>query len=460
MQIADIPTMPQSTARDAAGSVAAARIVLPETPGAAFLRHIDAMGAKVAVKAASVETVMDAAPTQAESDDNAPDDSQLPTLPAEPRIVLRPSDRIETVEAATPDEPERTPPAPAADPSANPPPDGIAAVTVIKAPVRPKEGGAPAQPDERPDQSKAPAPPTTVAERQDPKPDASVLPGPVDGGAERMGGAAPERTAQVTATTDRTPAPPDAAPSPADRPTTPLPLAAGPVPPAVPSKTASPEQDAVPLPERVGVEGQNGVSRMTTPPQGPQIVWSSSQNQPSTPPAIENTDRLPTEPSASAPPLPTGATATHGAGPSAPAMPTASPVPAQIVVPQIAEAARALGQGPVDIALSPEELGRVRLTLNVTEQGMSVVIQADRDETLALLRRNIDMLGTALGELGFAKLDFAFSGGRDGGGKGQPGADGRPGQPAFRGGNFDGAGGAVAPVGMRAALLDRLDIRM
>ena len=85
----------------------------------------------------------------------------------------------------------------------------------------------------------------------------------------------------------------------------------------------------------------------------------------------------------------------------------APPVPAAIIQ-QLAEAARHLPDRPVEIRLSPEELGRVRMTLSVSETGMSVSISAERDETLNLLRRNADLLSTALGGLDLGTLDIGF----------------------------------------------------
>ena len=81
---------------------------------------------------------------------------------------------------------------------------------------------------------------------------------------------------------------------------------------------------------------------------------------------------------------------------------------------------------PVEIALNPEELGRVRMTLHSSDGGIQVTLFADRPETNDLLRRNIDMLATEFRELGYTSVSFTFSGGdsdRDGstpsGGKAQ-----------------------------------------
>ncbi|MEM9708752.1 MAG: flagellar hook-length control protein FliK [Pseudomonadota bacterium] len=90
---------------------------------------------------------------------------------------------------------------------------------------------------------------------------------------------------------------------------------------------------------------------------------------------------------------------------------------AQAVLAQIAEAARTRQDGQIEITLSPEELGRVRLTMAPSDYGMSVTILAERPETLDLIRRHIDLLSRDLQGQGFGKLDFSFAGsGSDGGG--------------------------------------------
>ncbi|WP_099828059.1 flagellar hook-length control protein FliK [Oceaniglobus indicus] len=85
---------------------------------------------------------------------------------------------------------------------------------------------------------------------------------------------------------------------------------------------------------------------------------------------------------------------------------TVAPPPA---LEQVVRGLGGLGTGPVEIALSPEELGRVRMTLSHGDGAVNVTVMAERDETLTLLRRNIDMLATELRDLGFLNLSFQFS---------------------------------------------------
>ncbi|PTQ75014.1 flagellar hook-length control protein FliK [Celeribacter persicus] len=76
---------------------------------------------------------------------------------------------------------------------------------------------------------------------------------------------------------------------------------------------------------------------------------------------------------------------------------------------QIADAARQLPDRPVEITLSPEELGKVRLSFHLSENGaMHVVIAAERADTLDLLRRNVDSLIGEFRDLGYTDSGFSF----------------------------------------------------
>ncbi len=80
------------------------------------------------------------------------------------------------------------------------------------------------------------------------------------------------------------------------------------------------------------------------------------------------------------------------------------------VVEAIAQAARALSDRPVELTLNPEELGRVKLTLQGSDGAMSVQLTVERPETLELLRRHIDLLAADLRQAGYERLTFAFAG--------------------------------------------------
>ncbi|WP_417250325.1 flagellar hook-length control protein FliK [Celeribacter sp.] len=77
---------------------------------------------------------------------------------------------------------------------------------------------------------------------------------------------------------------------------------------------------------------------------------------------------------------------------------------------QIVEAVKSLPDRPVEISLSPEELGRVRLTFQVSETGaMTVVVQAEKPDTAEMMRRNIHLLQEELSALGYEQSEFQFS---------------------------------------------------
>ena len=96
-----------------------------------------------------------------------------------------------------------------------------------------------------------------------------------------------------------------------------------------------------------------------------------------------------------------------------PDTPRPLPLPPQVMA-QLAERAPDLRAGPVEIQLSPEELGRVRMTLSSSEQSMQVQITAERPETQDLIRRHLDVLAEDLRRQGFTDIDFRF--GQDRGG--------------------------------------------
>ncbi|MEI4233380.1 flagellar hook-length control protein FliK [Roseovarius sp. D22-M7] len=131
---------------------------------------------------------------------------------------------------------------------------------------------------------------------------------------------------------------------------------------------------------------------------------------------------------------------------------------AQSAAMQIAAAIQKGGPGVkpgIELTLTPQELGRVRLTFNQSETGMIVNVQADRAETLELLRRNIDTLAQEFLDIGYESAQFTFD--RDDGGA--PTAD-----PA---GAMDGADNGPhsaqdtpRPAAPLVLPSDRLDIRL
>ncbi|WP_322891210.1 MULTISPECIES: flagellar hook-length control protein FliK [unclassified Yoonia] len=72
---------------------------------------------------------------------------------------------------------------------------------------------------------------------------------------------------------------------------------------------------------------------------------------------------------------------------------------------------QAAGQ-PTEIALNPEELGRVRMSMSMTDGILMLQINAERPETTELLRRHIDTLAQEFRNLGYSDISFDFGEGR------------------------------------------------
>ncbi len=91
----------------------------------------------------------------------------------------------------------------------------------------------------------------------------------------------------------------------------------------------------------------------------------------------------------------------------------ARPETARLIAGQMAAVISAKpGSGAVEIALNPEELGRVSITLNGRDDGMHLVILAERPETLDLMRRHVAILSAEFERLGYGglSLDLGTSG--------------------------------------------------
>jgi len=83
-------------------------------------------------------------------------------------------------------------------------------------------------------------------------------------------------------------------------------------------------------------------------------------------------------------------------------------VNAQPVAAQIAAAVFQSNGTTTEIRLSPEELGKVRISMTAGEAGMVVNIFAERQETTDLMRRHIDTLAREFQSLGYEELSFSF----------------------------------------------------
>jgi flagellar hook-length control protein FliK len=75
---------------------------------------------------------------------------------------------------------------------------------------------------------------------------------------------------------------------------------------------------------------------------------------------------------------------------------------------QIATAVIQSNGKATEIALNPEELGRVRMSLSAADGALTLVVLADRPETQELLRRHIDVLAQEFRSLGYESVSFSF----------------------------------------------------
>lgn len=80
-----------------------------------------------------------------------------------------------------------------------------------------------------------------------------------------------------------------------------------------------------------------------------------------------------------------------------------------LIARQMAEALQRMPERPVEIALSPKELGRVRMSISASEVGVMVSVIAERPETLDLMRRNIEQLSREFEMIGYSEIAFAFA---------------------------------------------------
>lgn len=100
-----------------------------------------------------------------------------------------------------------------------------------------------------------------------------------------------------------------------------------------------------------------------------------------------------------------------------------APMPGEIGR-QMAEAVAGFPDRPVEITLSPEELGRVRMVIATSDGTLTLQVVADRPDTLDLMRRHADQLAQDFRDMGFDKLEFRFGG--QGGGSNREGDLPRP----------------------------------
>lgn len=83
---------------------------------------------------------------------------------------------------------------------------------------------------------------------------------------------------------------------------------------------------------------------------------------------------------------------------------------ARQVTHQIAQAVIQHHGRVTEIALNPEELGRLRLSMSAVDTAITLSVAADRPETADLLRRHIDVLTQEFRSLGYDDITFSFEG--------------------------------------------------
>ena len=142
-------------------------------------------------------------------------------------------------------------------------------------------------------------------------------------------------------------------------------------------------------------------------------------------------------------------------GPVRPAAGDAATAPPRPPVAEDAVRLLRVGGGHAEIRLDPPELGRVRVELWVREGAVTIVLQADRAETVDLLRRHSDALAEELrAEAGAdAEIDMRFS--RQGGGTDPGRADPPDPDPATPPG-----GAPDRPAAERGPAAGRIDLRL
>lgn len=80
------------------------------------------------------------------------------------------------------------------------------------------------------------------------------------------------------------------------------------------------------------------------------------------------------------------------------------------IVRQVAEAVVTARDDVIEIALAPEELGKIRMVMSTSEHNPHVTIWVERPEVLDQLRRNATILQECLGDAGMADASFEFQG--------------------------------------------------
>jgi len=82
----------------------------------------------------------------------------------------------------------------------------------------------------------------------------------------------------------------------------------------------------------------------------------------------------------------------------------------RLVALQLAEALATKGERNIDVALNPEELGRVKMRVTTADSSVIVMITTERPETGDMMRRHINELAEEFRKMGFEDISFEFGG--------------------------------------------------
>ncbi len=75
---------------------------------------------------------------------------------------------------------------------------------------------------------------------------------------------------------------------------------------------------------------------------------------------------------------------------------------------QITDAVKQSPNKPIELSLHPQELGHVRITLQIHDGSISVLMAAQNADTTDLMRRHIDVLAQKFNDIGFENINFSF----------------------------------------------------
>ena len=137
--------------------------------------------------------------------------------------------------------------------------------------------------------------------------------------------------------------------------------------------------------------------------------------------------------------------------------PVTNPKPAANFAPQISakivEAVPAAADGPIEIILDPEGLGKLRMQITRSEAGWTLHVAIERPETLEFMRRHLETLQKDLVSVGYEALSLQLGGGQND----SAGAQGQSGTMGVQSDTFDdGAAQTITTI----AISDGLDIRV